>query len=159
GVLLAVPVAGSADDAEEVAAAVASPPQPAGAVATTGPSLELPADPALGVAQHVGLRFQGVPVPPGASLVDARVVFTAAAAGDGARAPPRRARAAGRRRPRRPRSPAARARRGGGGRVRAGGGAGPRAGPPPPPPPARRRAACAAPAPGESPAAEAHVAP
>lgn len=83
GVLLAVPVAGSADDAEEIAAAVASPPLPAGAVATTGPSLELRADPALGVAQHVGLRFQGVPVPPGASLVDARVVFTAAAAGDG----------------------------------------------------------------------------
>src|SRR5690606_2533050 len=83
GVLLAVPVAGSAADAEEVAAAVASPPLTAGAVATTGPSLELRADPALGVAQHVGLRFQGVPVPPGSSLVDARNVFSAAAQGDG----------------------------------------------------------------------------
>jgi len=86
GVLVSLPVGASPDDAEEIAAAVASPARPAGSVATGETVLELHADPALGVRQHVGLRFQGVPVPPGASVVDARVVFTAAAAGDGAAA-------------------------------------------------------------------------
>ncbi len=83
GVLISVPVAASADDAEEVVDAVASPPRAAGDVATGEERLELRADPDLGAEQLVGLRFQGVPLPPGATVVDARVVLTSAAVGDG----------------------------------------------------------------------------
>ena len=83
GVLVSLPVAASADDAEETAEDVASPPRPAGDVATGHERLDLRADEALGVEQLVGLRFLGVPVPPGATVVDARIVLTSATSGDG----------------------------------------------------------------------------
>lgn len=81
GALLVLSVAASEDDAEEVRNP--SETLPAGAVKLDEPVMDLSRDTELGVGQFAGLRFTDVQLPPGADLVDARLVFTATADDDG----------------------------------------------------------------------------
>ncbi len=81
GTLLVLTIAAPEDDAEEIKQATDA--LPVGAVKLDEPVMELPRDAALGVGQVSGLRFTDVQVPAGASVVDARLVFTSAAAEEG----------------------------------------------------------------------------
>ncbi|HZX00547.1 MAG TPA: hypothetical protein VFF10_10830, partial [Trueperaceae bacterium] len=77
GALIVLSIAASEDDVEEARNPTDT--LPAGTVKLDEAVLDLPRDTQLGVGQFAGLRFTDVLLPQGAALVDARLLFTAAA--------------------------------------------------------------------------------
>ncbi len=80
GKLLELRISAAEDDAEELRESGGT--VPAGTVRLNEPTLDMPVDPSLGAGQYTGLRFIDVSVPQGATVVDARLVFTAQASAD-----------------------------------------------------------------------------